>query len=289
MISKLKFIINESFRGFFYARTPILLSSMTIGISLIVISISFYGYLLFMTYSGSFNNEYKIEVFFEDKIDKGDSEKLYNSILEFEGIIGGEFIDKDKSAKIFSSYFSQDIEDLFGSNILPFSGQFFIDKNYRNIDSLTILTNRINLLGGIDTVHYDKQILYRTYVMINNVMTGFSLIGFCIVIISIILVSNTTRLMIHSKKDNIKIFSLLGATNLFIKLPFLLEGIIQGIFGACISVFILFIIKSIVEYILNPFVLYYDANIQFILILNFVLGGVLGFFGSKRAISKYLL
>ena len=111
-------------------------------------------------------------------------------------------------------------------------------------DSLKMLSDHINLLGGVDTVHYDKQILYRTYVIINNVMTGFSLIGFCIVIISIILVSNTTRLMIHSKKENIKIFSLLGATNFFIRLPFLLEGIIQGLFGACISVLILFIIKN---------------------------------------------
>ena len=289
MISKVKFIVYESFRGFFYARTPILLSSMTIGISLIVISISFYGYLLFMTYSGSFNDEYKIEVFFEETIDHNISEEIYNSILDIQGIVGGDFIDKEKSSKIFSNYFYKDIEDLFGSNILPFSGQFFIEKKYRNIDSLTIISNRINLLGGVDSVHYDKQILYRTFVIINNVMTGFSLIGFCIVIIAIILVSNTTRLMIHSKKDNIKIFSLLGATNLFIKLPFLLEGIIQGLFGACISVFILYIIKSIIEYILNPFVLNYDANIQFILILNFILGGVLGFIGSKRAISKYLV
>ena len=68
MISKIKFVLVESFRGFFYARTPVLLSSMTIGISLIVISISFYGYLLFMKYSGSFNNEYKIEVFFKKEL-----------------------------------------------------------------------------------------------------------------------------------------------------------------------------------------------------------------------------
>ena len=68
MISKLKYILNESIRGFLYARTPAVLSAITIGISLIVISLSFYGYMLFINYSGSFTQDYKLEVFFEKLI-----------------------------------------------------------------------------------------------------------------------------------------------------------------------------------------------------------------------------
>ena len=63
------------------------------------------------------------------------------------------------------------------------------------------------------------------------------------IIISIILVSNTTRLMIHSKKESINILSLLGATNLFIRVPFLIEGIIQGLLGASMSIVSLYYLK----------------------------------------------
>ena len=65
MTSKLKFIIFESIRGFLYARTPVLLSLVTIGVSLIVISLSSYSYLMFIKYSSSFTNDYKLEVFFK--------------------------------------------------------------------------------------------------------------------------------------------------------------------------------------------------------------------------------
>ena len=66
MISKIKFILIESIRGFYYAWTPALLSCITIGISLIVISISFYSYMIFINYSDSFTNNYELDVFFND-------------------------------------------------------------------------------------------------------------------------------------------------------------------------------------------------------------------------------
>tara|TARA_B100001750_G_C15049515_1_gene370739 strand:- start:238 stop:525 length:288 start_codon:yes stop_codon:yes gene_type:complete len=94
--------------------------------------------------------------------------------------------------------------------------------------------------------------------------------------------------MIHSKKENIKILSLMGATNFFIRIPFLLEGVIQGILGALLSISFLFMIKFLIEYILSPLSVAFDSNFQFIIVLNFVLGSILGLVGSKRAVSKYL-
>ena len=119
-------------------------------------------------------------------------------------------------------------------------------------------------------------------------MTAFSIIGIAIVAISIILVSNTTRLMIHSKKENIQILSLMGATNFFIRIPFLLEGVFQGIIGSLLSIFSLLILKNLLEYIFIPLIIANDYNFQLIIILNFSLGIMFGLIGSKRAISKYL-
>ena len=86
MISKLKFIIFESVRGFLYARTPVLLSLVTIAISLIVISLSSYSYLMFINYSSSFTHDYKLEVFFNSDLNISDSEEIFNRILTFDAI-----------------------------------------------------------------------------------------------------------------------------------------------------------------------------------------------------------
>ena len=288
MLSKFKYILHESLRGFLNTWTPVVLSTITIGISLIIITLSFYSYLLFINYSNSFTLDYKLEVFFKSDISYSDAENLYQEILINDEISGGEFIDKDKSSKKFKEYFNENVEDILDGNPLPYSAQYTIKENYRFADSLFTFSNRIKKNKDVDSVLYDKEILLKTYSIINRIMAVFSIIGFCIVIISIILVSNTTRLMIHSKKDNISILSLMGATNLLIRIPFLLEGFIQGLIGSGFSIFLLFILKKIIEYIFSPIIIPYDNNIHFLIILNIILGAMLGLVGSKRSVSKYL-
>ena len=119
-------------------------------------------------------------------------------------------------------------------------------------------------------------------------MTAFSIIGISIVVISIILVSNTTRLMIHSKKDSINILSLMGASNFFIRIPFLIEGVFQGLIGATISIILLFSLSNLLEYIIAPSIVLVNNNFQFVILLNISLGVLFGLIGSKRAIAKYL-
>ena len=288
MMSKLKYIFFESIRAFFYARTPAVLSSITIGISLVVISLSFYSYLMFIKHSGDITNDYKLEVFFSSKLSSLGAQDLFKNILTYESIDSGEFIDKAKSSIKFKEFFNENVEDILGENPLPYSGQFKTTENYRTLDSLVSLANHLKGLNGVDNIYYDKQVVIRIYDFLNRVMMAASIVGICIVLIAVILVSNTTKLMIYSKRENMKILSLMGATNLFIRIPFLLEGIIQGILGALMSITFLFIAKFFVEYALDPLSLAFDSNFQFIIILNLVLGVTLGFIGSKRAVAKYL-
>ena len=288
MISKIKFIIAESFRGFFYAWTPALLSCITIGISLFVTTISFFSYFLFITYTDTVTRDYELNVFFKESTSLESAEKSFNEILLLSSIKDGEFINKNKSAEKFKMYFSSNIEDLLGENPLPYSAQFNISQSNRNIDSLLIISENLKSMNSVDIVKYDKEILIRFENIVNKLMTAFSIIGISIVIISIILVSNTTRLMIHSKKESINILSLLGATNLFIRVPFLIEGVAQGLFGALMSIAFLYFLKILMEYIFVPLILVNDYNFQLIVLLNLILGIIFGLIGSKRAISKYL-
>ena len=288
MISKIKFIIAESFRGFFYAWTPALLSCITIGISLFVITISFFSYFLFITYTDTVTKDYELNVFFNESTSLENAEKSFNEILLLPSIKNGEFVNKKKSAEKFKTYFSSNIEDLLGENPLPYSAQFNISQNNRNLDSLLMISKNLKKMNSVDIVKYDKEILIRFENIINKLMTTFSIIGIAIVTISIILVSNTTRLMIHSKKESINILSLLGATNLFIRVPFLIEGIMQGLLGASMSIASLYFLKILLEYIFVPLVLVNDYNFQLIILLNLGLGIIFGLIGSKRAVSKYL-
>ena len=143
MISKIKFILIESIRGFYYAWTPALLSCVTIGISLTVISISFYSYIMFISYSDSFTNNYELDVFFDDNLSIESAQNIYNKIILHPAILDGEFIDKEKASKKFNEYFNSNIENLLGDNPLPYSAQFLIKDNNRTPDSLLALLTYI--------------------------------------------------------------------------------------------------------------------------------------------------
>ena len=95
-------------------------------------------------------------------------------------------------------------------------------------------------------------------------------------------------LVIYSKKEDIQTYKLLGATNLFIKIPYLLEGIIHGIIGAIISLLLLFLLYNLIHYFLSPFLNIKNYDFITIILLNFLLGIFLGFLGSSKALSSYI-
>jgi cell division transport system permease protein len=112
--------------------------------------------------------------------------------------------------------------------------------------------------------------------------------GITIFIIALILISNTIRLIIYARQETIETMHLLGATNSFIRFPFVVEGIIQGIIGAGFSLIILYLLRSLQSYLLEPLVklpLVEPANL---IVYNIIFGLVLALIGSYRGISKYL-
>ena len=289
MSSKIKFIFKESFRGLLYARTPLMLSSLTISISLVVISILLYGFLLSGKYGAKLTEDYRMEVFFNSDLSIEESKILFTDIRGYEEIISGNFIDKKQSSDIFKHFFNQDIDSLLGENPLPFSARYVISDENKSLDSLKKISSKINKIEGVESVEYDKEILLRAMEILYQIEKILLIIIFCAVIISVILVSNTTRLMIHSKKENIKIISLMGATNTLIRMPFLIEGIIQGVLGSLISLLLLFSLKTLIEYIFVPISINYDTNLEIIIILNFIIGSILGLIGSQLAVSRYII
>ena len=290
MLTKFIFIIKESFRGFSKAFTLLLISSFSISISLVVFSILLYSYSAFAEYVNVYNDQFNIEVFFSPDLNESEANSIFENILSFSEIQGGEFINKDKASKIFYKYFDADIEKLLGSNPLPMGAKYFINDNYQSDNQISELVDKISSFSNIDKVLFDNSLVIKSYKLFDKIFIILGFVGAGVVFISIILVSNTIRLMINSKKDEIRIMELLGMKKYMIKLPFLIEGLLQGILGALLAIIFLSFCIQIIEYLFYPFILI-DKNINSLLLvflLNLICGLSLGFVGSKNAISKFL-
>ena len=288
MITKLLFLLSESFRALFRAKLPAAISSITIGIALVIFSLAYFTYVNLIGYSYKFKSKYRIEVFFQSDLNADKARDLFNTILISDGIEQGEFINKEKAAELFKSYFHEDINEIIGENPLPMGGRYDIAVDYRNSTQMRSMVLDIRRLEGVDVASFPQGVISRVDSIVENILGVSMAMGIAIFIIAVILVSNTIRLIIHARQEAIETMHLLGATNSFIRFPFVVEGIIQGIIGAGFSLLILYLLRSLQSYLLEPLVnlpLVEPANL---IAYNIIFGLILALIGSYRGISKYL-
>jgi cell division transport system permease protein len=169
-------------------------------------------------------------------------------------------------------------------NPLPPSLRIILKPSQTEIELIDEVMNKIEAIEGVDDVVYQTEIirLINEYAVIGIIIS--IALGLIIFIIATLLIFNTIRLTIYARRTLIEIMKLVGATNFFIKGPFIMEGIFQGLLGSLVACGLLWIsnyfIKGIFATILAIPYQYYVILIS--------IGVVLGFLGSYFSVNKYL-
>lgn len=239
--------------------------------------------------------EQGLQALIEDSATEEDIEYMRDELEQIPGVKSIEYLDKDKAFEDAKAIFEGQeyfLEGLSNVNIFPAS---FVIKFDRVEDSQQVKTE-VEKIEGIYKVKYNETTI-EAVVAISKIANIFLLgIGVVLLIVSIFIISNTIKLAVYSNKREIVIMRYIGATNRFIKTPFVVEGAIIGIISAVIS-FILISLAYVVLYARLPqigsslgvfgFIPYTQIWYQ-ILIAYIVLGLFIGIFGSSISIRKYL-
>ena len=164
-----------------------------------------------------------------------------------------------------------------------------LKKDWPTKIELQPIVNNLRKYREVDEVNHQGKLISRIenyYERFLTVMVGIVSVA---LVVAVFIISNTVRLTVYSKKELIKSLQLIGATKWFIKAPFLIEGIIHGIFAAVLAVYTLYGVLQFSKYIvydLTKFNIFYDHI--FILQILLSLSILVGFIGSNRAISRFL-
>jgi len=289
LFNKFLYLFNEGLLSLWRTKVPSIVSSLAISVSLIIVSITYSLYLNFEYMITDFKDSYKIEVFFNDDLSKKNCIESFNNILLINGIDKGQFIDKDMAANKFKREFQEDINDVIGRNPLPMSAIYDISEESRDYNSIKSIVNEIEKNINVESISYEKDAMIQFDRLIKNILAFVFVISLLIILVAVFFVSNTILIIIYSKKRDIEILKLLGASNQFIKFPYYLEGIFQGIIGSLISLIILALFYNILEYLSLSNYIYLDSvNSTNMIVLNFSFGMLLGFLGSSKALSSYV-
>ncbi|MCK4289010.1 MAG: hypothetical protein KAW86_07390, partial [Bacteroidales bacterium] len=164
-----------------------------------------------------------------------------------------------------------------------------LKAEYANIDSLAIIEKDLLANKNVKEVFYQKSLVHlinKNLRRISIIILGFSIL---LLIIAIALINNTIRLSVYSKRFLIKSMQLVGATQAFIRRPFILKGILHGILGAFIAILLLVGILYFSQQEIPELVNLQDADL-FISIFGFVilLGIIISWMSTFFAVKKYL-
>jgi cell division transport system permease protein len=285
---KYKFILKEAFRGFSNAKLSTFASIFTITLALIL-------FVIYFTLSFNSNklikaikDKVEIEIFLDDDITLDELNSLKDKLKTIGGIKQINYVSKDDAEKIFEKEYGKEMLEILESNPLPSSFKINLYDEYKTLERINKIISQISSYPKIQDVIFPEKNLE----IIENNTSGILFVNLIILIVliisSVFLVSNTIRLVISSKSKNIETMKLLGASNSFIRTPFIIEGIIQGILGCIFALIMLYLIYLYFTTLFNQTELKFDFLGWEFLIFLIGLGLLLGLTGSLFSINRFI-
>lgn len=233
-------IFKQGFQGMWRNRGMGIASVTSISAVLMILGIILIMILSINNFVADTTTKFdEITVFLEDDIDDGAMTKIEDAIKVNEGIVSIIFESKDQALDKFKQDWGDEaylLDGLEKNNPLPNS---YIVK-VEEIVYAENLVSSLNDLDGVEKVKYDKDVIDKLMLVADYIRVGGFIVIAILVFVSIFLISNTIKLTVTSRRREINIMKYVGATNNYIRGPFVLEGILFGLLGAIVSIVIVY-------------------------------------------------
>jgi cell division transport system permease protein len=149
-----------------------------------------------------------------------------------------EFVSSTEALKRFKKRLADDADLLEGvdPDILPASLEIFLNEDSRNRVGVSALISRLRHHAGLSDLRYGQEWLERFESFVSLLRLAGAILGGFLLFAALFIVANTIKLTLYARRDELEIMALVGATPMFIKSPFLLEGALQGALGGGLAV-----------------------------------------------------
>ena len=235
-------------------------------------------------------SKYKIEVFFNEDLSNEEAIGLIHKIKKINGVRNATLITKEDAIRIFKDQFGEDIIDLLGYNPLPASSVVNVERNMRDQLQIDPIIKEIKSIEFVDEINFQGNLIRkieRIFKRIINYLPYF--LGSVILLIGLI-IYNLIKVSIYSRRDTIKSLQLIGATRLFVRLPFIFEGILISIISVSLVFPALILTLTGAKYFIHHYTVF-DIKLNldpFILVWLLTLVTLISILASYRAVSNFL-
>ena len=235
-----------------------------------------------------------VVVFVDKKVDAEQTEILKDKIKQNSNVVESSFEYKSKDDMKEQLSANEDLKNVLNTlddNPLQATIVFKV-KDVKKIDETA---NEIKGMEGVDQVKYGESLASKLVSMLEVIRNACIITVIALIAVTIFLISNTIKITIFSRRQEISIMRLVGTSNTVIKLPFLVEGFILGVIGSIIPVMLtIFGYMFLYDYVggnlfsdliilVRPETIVYTTSLVLVIV-----GGLVGMFGSLNAVRRYL-
>ncbi len=268
----------------------------TITLALLIVSLFLLVFVNLENAAENWSERVQVTAYFDRELSPQEQTALRGRIAAIPGASRVSYVSRDEAFKRFKSRLRGQETLLEGvrPEVLPTSFEISMKRASRDTQSVEAFVTALKRLPGIGEVQYGEEWVRRFNTFLNFMRLLGALLGSFLVVAVVFIVSNTIKLTIYARRDELEVMALVGATRFFIKAPFLVEGIIQGGAGALLAMGLLLALYEGFLHNTGNFLTFNPATagLSFLpieYVYAIVLAGLaLGFVGSLTSLKRFI-
>lgn len=266
----------------------------TVALSFLIFSVFFLIFQNLNSFLQVWEKRIQIIAYLTDGLKERTIEEIRLNLINMPQVEKVRFVSKEAAMAILKKHLGDQDQVLegFRTDILPASFEIQLQSVYRNAGEIRKVVSLLKNTDGISDIQYGQQWIDRFSVFMDLYRFSTFFLGLLLSVAIAFIVSNAIRLSIYSRREELEIMKLVGATPGSIKIPFYIEGGLQGIIGSSVSMVILLLLYVLFLSELSHRLRFYGlfVDIHFltpaVVLLIIIGGGLLGFMGSFLSLAQ---
>ena len=268
-----------------FQRTPLLsaLSITTIAFSLFALGLFGLVALNIRDALDRLEDRVEIRAFVSEGTTPESMAQAASDIAAYPEVLGVVLVSQDE-ALIRAKKELGDFRDVFEGAVLPASIDVQLKSGFRDPATVKRVAARVKAFSFVDDIRYGEEWIEKLYRLRNIAGIAGIVLGLAFAGVSVIIIGATIRMAVLSRAKEISIMRLVGATDSYIRRPFLIEGVAKGVLGGVLALALTYGARTLIDQYLIQTV-FFDARIT---VLGLLFGAMIGLVGSAFSVGRHL-
>jgi cell division transport system permease protein len=225
----------------------------------------------------------EIRAFVSDSTEIESVAAAMKDIGEFPEVLRVDYVSKEDALARARKEMGE-FADVFEAGVLPASIEVHLRPGMRDPKTVKSVADRIRTYHFIDDVRYGAEWVEKLYRLRTIATVAGIALGVAFAAVAVIIIGATIRMTVLARAKEISIMRLVGATDMFIRLPFLIDGLVKGVCGGLLALLLVWTADRVInEYVIET--VFFDRNMIF---LGVVGGAFMGVLGSLISVGRHL-